>query len=162
MSWHLAQINIGYAVARMDDPLMADFMNNLERINALAESCEGFVWRLQSMSGNATDITLSDDPKLIINMSVWESVEALFDYVYRSDHTGFISRRKEWFEKHSLAHQALWWIPQGHRPSPEEGFAKLAILDRLGPSAAAFTFKQRFPMPGDWNRAATTEMPDAI
>lgn len=145
--WHLAQINIGYAVADMDDPRMADFMNNLDRINGLAEVSPGFVWRLQSDSGNATDITVTEDPRFILNMSVWESPDALFDYVYRTDHTPFISRRKEWFQRHEFAYQALWWVPIGHRPSPEEGLAKLAVLDRLGPTASAFTFKKQFPKP---------------
>ena len=155
MTWHLAQINIGYAVAEMDDPQMADFMNNLDRINALAEESPGFVWRLQTLSGNATDITITEDPRLILNMSVWESVEALFEYVYKSDHTGFIGRRKEWFVKQTLAHQALWWIPAGHTPTPNEGFAKLAVLDRLGPTRDAFTFKKRFEMPDNTKLAET-------
>lgn len=146
--WHIAQMNVGRTVAPLDAPALADFMNNLDRINALAEASPGFVWRLQSDSGNATDIKTTDDPLFIVNMSVWLSVETLFDFVYRSAHTGFMGRRREWFEKPVEAYQVLWWVAAGHRPTAEEGLARLDHLRRQGPTAHAFTFKQRFPAPG--------------
>src|SRR4051812_10235559 len=95
---HLAQLNVGRLLAPMDDPRIAPFADNLDPINALAEAAPGFVWRLQSDSGNATDIKLTDDDLFIVNMSVWTSIEALADYVYRSDHTAFLRRRREFFE----------------------------------------------------------------
>jgi Domain of unknown function (DUF3291) len=148
-AWHIAQLNVGRAVAAPGSPELADFMAALDRINALAESSPGFVWRLQSASGNATDILVSDDPLSLINMSVWSSVEPLFDYVYRTAHTEVMKRRREWFEKPQEAHQVLWWIPAGHIPGPEEALERLAHLRREGPTPRAFTFAQRYPRPDE-------------
>ena len=145
--WHLAQANIARAVAPMDDPAMADFMAQLDAINALADRSPGFVWRLQSGSGNATDIAVTDDPLVILNMSVWESADVLFDYVYRTAHTPVMARRREWFEKPSKPHLVLWWVEAGHRPSVEEALTRLEMLAKRGPTPDAFTFKQRFPAP---------------
>ncbi len=147
MSFQLAQVNVGRAVDDLESPQLQEFMDNLDRINALAEESPGFVWRLQSESGNATDIKPTDDPRFILNLSVWADAESLFDFVYRSAHTPIMAKRRQWFEKPTLAHQVLWWVPAGHRPTPEEALAKLAVLDRLGPSPDAFTFKQRYPAP---------------
>ncbi len=99
MNYHLAQINIGRLVAPLDDPKIAEFVAQLDPVNALADSAPGFVWRLQSDSGNATDIPYSDDPLVIVNMSVWESMEALRDFAYRSDHIRVFRDRAKWFEK---------------------------------------------------------------
>ena len=146
--WHIAQMNVGRTVAPLDSPAIADFMAALDSINALAEASPGFVWRLQSDSGNATDIKTTDDPLFIVNMSVWASVEALFDFVYKSAHTPVMGRRREWFERPAEAYQVLWWVPAGHRPTAAEGLARLDRLRLHGPSAHAFSFKQRFPAPG--------------
>jgi len=146
---HLAQFNVARALYPLDDSRMRDFMDNLDRINSLAERTPGFVWRLVGASGNATDIRPGDDPTLMVNMSVWTSVEALFDFAYRSDHTGIMVRRREWFERPKGAYQVLWWIPAGHLPTLEEGLERLRRLEADGPSAHAFTFKARFPAPGD-------------
>ncbi len=146
--WHIAQLNVARAVAPLDSPLLAEFMLALDGVNALAEASPGFVWRLKSDSGNATDIKVSDDPNLIANMSVWNSVEALFEFVYRSAHTKVMTRRHEWFERPTLAYQVMWWVRAGHTPSLEEGMVRLERLRRSGPTARAFTFKQRFPPPG--------------
>ena len=149
IQWHIAQLNVGRAVAPPGSPELADFMAALDRINALAEASPGFVWRLQSASGNATDILVSDDPRSLVNMSVWSSVESLFEFVYRTGHTEVMKRRREWFEKPLEAHQVLWWVPAGHLPSLEEALARLADLRRDGPSERAFTFSRRYPPPGD-------------
>lgn len=147
--WHIAQLNVGRTVAAPGGPELADFMAALDRINALAESLPGFVWRLQSSSGNATDILVSEDPRFLINMSVWSSVEALFGFVYRSGHTDVLKRRREWFEQPAQAHQVLWWIPAGHVPTVEEALERLAQLRREGPTGRAFTFNRRYPPPGE-------------
>jgi len=147
IQWHIAQLNVARAVAPLDSSELADFMAALDRVNALAESSPGFVWRLKSDSGNATDIKVDDDPKFIVNMSVWDSVEALFEFVYRSAHTKVMVRRREWFEKPAEAFQALWWVPAGHQPTIEEAMARLRHLRQHGPSAYAFTFKDRYPVP---------------
>ena len=145
--WHLAQANIGRAVAPMDHPALAEFMALLDPINALAEETPGFVWRLKSDSGNATDIPVNGDPRVILNMSVWESADALFDFVYRSRHAPLLARRREWFEKPDRLHMVLWWVEAGHRPTVAEALARLDLLAELGPTPDAFAFKQRFPAP---------------
>ena len=149
MEWHLAQVNIGRLRAPIDDPLIAEFKDALDQINALADCSPGFVWRLQTAEGNATALhPVEDDELVAINMSVWESVEALADYVYRSDHTAFLRRRREWFERYGTAYLVLWWVPAGHLPSIDEAFARLADLEAHGPTQAAFTFAKRFAPPG--------------
>lgn len=135
-------------VAPRGDPRVAGFFDALDAINSLAEGSPGFVWRLQDEAGDATNIQTTVDPLLLINVSVWSDVESLFDYVYRSDHTTFLAGRKEWFEPLGSVSTALWWVPRGHRPNADEGFAKLWHLDRFGPSPYAFTFKSRFASPG--------------
>jgi len=147
-NFHLAQINIGRIRAPLiTDPIMKDFVDQLDTINALAEATPGFVWRLQSESGNATDILIYEDERLLLNMSVWESVDALFNYAYASDHTDFFRRRGEWFERMTTPHMALWWIPAGTLPTPHEGKHRIEYLTEHGPTPYAFTFKQRFPVP---------------
>lgn len=146
--WHLAQINIGRLVAPEGDPRVAGFFEALDRTNALAEASPGFVWRLQSDSGNATDIAVTPDPLLIINMSVWRDAESLFGFVYRSAHTEVMAQRKSYFERFPSAYQALWWVQAGTVPTVNDGLSRLWMLDRFGPGPDAFTFKQRYPQPG--------------
>jgi len=146
-AYHLAEINIGRLRAPVSDPMIADFVANLDRINALADGSPGFVWRLTGDGNNATDIQPDPtDPLMALNMSVWESPQALGAFVYRSDHQGVMRRRQEWFEKLELF-IALWWVPAGHRPTVAEGWGKIQTLRRLGPTAEAFTFRTIFPPP---------------
>lgn len=153
--FHLAQVNIGRLLAPIDDPLIADFVAQLDAVNALADASPGFVWRLKDDSGNATAIPAFDDPRMIINMSVWESLEALRDYVYRSDHTKVLTRRRDWFEKLDRPHMALWWVPAGTLPTVEEAKRRLEILAERGPTPDAFTFRDRFPAPAPAQAAAS-------
>jgi len=146
--WQIAQVNVATALYPLEDARMAEFMGLLDEVNALAEASPGFVWRLKSDDGNATDLRLSDDPKFIINMSVWQSVEALFAFAYQSPHRSVMARRRQWFVPPAGAYQALWWVPAGAYPTGEHGLERLSHLDRHGPSAFAFTFKQKFPPPG--------------
>ncbi len=145
-SYHIAQLNIARMRAPLDDPSMADFVNNLSRINALGENSPGFVWLLKDDSGtnSATEIRPYADERIIVNMTVWESVEALHDYAYYSDHTDFFRRRAEWFEKMETPILVLWWIPAGHIPTVEEAKTRLDYLTAHGPTPYAFTFKKRF------------------
>lgn len=140
---HLAQLNIGKIKYPLEDPRMAEFVENLVRINALAETMPGFVWRLKDESGNATHIPAFDDPAIIVNMSVWESVEAFKEYVYKSDHSDFLRRRHLWFER-LMPYMVMWWIPVGHVPTVEEAKARLVHLENHGETAHAFTFRQLF------------------
>ncbi len=146
--FHMAQINVARAHAPLTDPRLADFVALLDEVNALADRSPGFVWRLQAETGNAADIEVGDDPRLIVNMSVWESQEALFDFVYKSGHLQVLARRKEWFERLDTPSLALWWTPIGATPTLEDGLERLDHLARHGPCERAFTFKARFPAPG--------------
>ena len=144
MNVHLAQINITKILAPLDHPIMADFVANLDPINALAESSEGFVWRLKEENNNATSIKIFDDDFLIVNMSVWRNADTLYEYVYRSDHVDIFKRRREWFEKMKDMHMALWYIPEGHVPTVAEAIERLTHLRHNGASPFSFSFKKRF------------------
>jgi len=146
--WQLAQINIGRLTAPYGDARVQPFFDALDRINALADLSPGFVWRLQTEDGNATEIQATSDPLLLVNMSIWSDPQSLFDFVYRSAHTPEMGRRREYFEPFAGAYQALWWVPISHRPTVDEGLSRLWRLDRYGPTPQAFTFKVRFPKPG--------------
>jgi hypothetical protein len=146
--YQLAQINVGRTLAPLDDPQLAGFVERLDEINALADRSPGFVWRLQGESGNATDIAVSPDPNFIVNLSVWDDIESLFAYVYKTDHTRVMAQRRQWFEKPLGAFMALWWVPAARRPSAEEGLRRIEVLDRKGPTAEAFTFKMPFDAEG--------------
>jgi catalase (peroxidase I) len=136
---HVAQLNIGRLRYETDDPRMADFMNNLARVNALAERSPGFVWRYTDASGNATDTRpYAGDPRMAINMSVWESIEALEKFVWQTVHTRFYTRKHEWFEKLDGAYFVLWHVPAGHQPAVQEAIARLEHLKAHGPSDYAF------------------------
>ncbi len=144
MHHHLAQINIARLLAPVDDPLIAEFVAQIPAINALAEGSPGFVWRLQSDAGNAIDVSYDDDPLIIVNMSVWESVAALREFSYRSQHAGVFRERGKWFEKMEAAHMCLWWIPVGSVPTVPEGKARLEHFRKFGPTAMAFSFARVF------------------
>lgn len=143
--YHIAQVNLGRVRARVDNPLMADFMNGLDEINALAERSPGFVWRLQTDEGNATYFRpYPHDDRILLNMSVWTGIEELKQFVYRTAHAEYLRRRHEWFEVFDGVYAALWWIPAGHVPGIDEARKRIAHLDAHGPTEFAFTFKSTF------------------
>lgn len=146
-SHQLAQLNIAHLSSPIDSPELADFVANLDRINALADQSPGFVWRLQTEEGDATGIDHFGSD-FIVNLSVWEGVEPLHDYVYRSAHIEIMRRKKEWFHRMHEAHMVLWWVPGGHRPTVEEAETRLRQLREQGPTDRAFTFKKAFPPSG--------------
>ncbi|MFZ3359818.1 MAG: DUF3291 domain-containing protein [Xanthobacteraceae bacterium] len=150
---HLAQLNIGRFRYPTDDPRMADFMNNLALVNGLADRSAGFVWRLQDDSGNATAFRPFPDPQMAVNLSVWESVEALERFVYLTLHKRFYGRRDEWFEKLDSPHSVMWWVPEGHRPSVIEAKQRLESLAAHGPSEHAFDW-QSVPSAQMWKTAS--------
>jgi hypothetical protein len=141
---HLAQLNVARFLMPLDDPSMAGFVEMLDPINELADGAPGFVWRLQTEEGNATSIHAFADDLLLINMSVWESVEALADFVYRSPHVEVMRRRREWATRMAEAYMCLWWIPAGEIPTIDEAIERLDGLREYGPTPRAFTFKKRF------------------
>lgn len=145
---HVAELNVGRTVAPIDDPALADFVDNLERINALGDASPGFVWRLQDEFGAATTIRAYDDPLMIVNLTVWESIDALRAFTYRTGHVEYVRRRREWFEPLEGPSLVLWWVPVGHRPTVQEARARLDRLAAEGPSPAAFTLKTTFPPDG--------------
>lgn len=137
---HIAQINIARALAPLDDPIMAGFVARLDEINALAEASPGFVWRLKTESGNATEVNAFDDERILVNMSVWRSPEQLKDYVFRSVHVEVMRQKKSWFERAADVNTALWWIAAGHTPTVEEAQERLQYLRKHGESEFAFSF----------------------
>jgi hypothetical protein len=144
----VAQINIARMLAPLDSPVMSEFVANLESINALADHSPGFVWRLTGGGDDATALRAFDDPLIIVNMSVWESMDALHDYVYRSAHGSIARKRRQWFEPSGEPYYALWWVPRGHVPTVDEGKARLAHLVRHGATAHAFWFGLPFAADG--------------
>jgi hypothetical protein len=143
----IAQVNIALPRDPLDSPALAEFVANLEPVNALADSAPGFVWRLEDESGDATSIRAFDDERLIINMSVWESIEPLWDFVYSGRHLEVMRRRREWMTRIAATYMCLWWIPRGHVPTVAEAKERLALLESRGPTPDAFTFKRRYPSP---------------
>jgi hypothetical protein len=146
-TYHLAQCNIGRVLAPLDTPQLAGFVEALDPINRLADAAPGFVWRLETEDGNATAIRAFDDDMLLINMSVWESLDALAEFVYRSPHRDVMRQRAQWFERAVDAYLVLWWIPAGTIPTTHDAKERLERLRRDGPTQVAFTFRTPFPPP---------------
>jgi Domain of unknown function (DUF3291) len=144
--FHIAQLNIALPKAPIGSPLLAEFMALLEPVNALADESPGFIWRLQTEDGDATGVRAFGDDSLIVNMSVWESIEALAAFVYDGGHLAVMRRRREWM-RHMRQHMVLWWVPAGHVPTVGEAEDRLEHLRGVGPTSYAFTFKQRFAAP---------------
>ncbi|WP_242910342.1 DUF3291 domain-containing protein [Actinomadura terrae] len=141
---HLAQFNVATLRFPLDDPAMADFVARLEPVNALADGSPGFVWRLVEEGEDDASRMRPAGVDVIVNYSVWESREALWDFVYRSPHLDTMRRRREWFQRHAEAHHVMWWIPAGYIPTVEEALERLALLREHGPSPRAFTFSTSY------------------
>ena len=153
-AYHLAQLNVAVPCGPMDDPVMAGFKAGLEPLNAVADAAPGFVWRLVDEGGaDATTLRPFGDDTMV-NMSVWESVEALRDYAYRVPaHLDALRRRREWFRPWGAGNTlVLWWIPAGTLPTLDEARRRLARLDALGPGPEAFTLRKPYPAPVDGAR----------
>ena len=146
--YHLAEINIarmkGVSIA---DPIMKEFVDNIDKINELAEKSDGFIWRLKDENDNATSMNPYDDEQIIINVSVWETKETFENFVYKTFHSDFLRKRKEWFLQFGKAHTAMWWIKAGEIPTMEDAIARLDFLQKNGASEFAFDFKNFIPMP---------------
>lgn len=148
-SHHLAQLNIARPRGPLDGPVMAEFMAGLERINGLGDASPGFVWRLQDEGGNATALEQPFGPDIIVNLTVWQGLEALRAFAFRSEHAAFLRRRAEWFERLPTPPSVLWWVPAGHRPALAEAKGRLDLLTGRGPTADAFTFAHPFGADGE-------------
>jgi len=147
-SCELTHFNITVLKYPYDSPEVSGFVNNLDRINQVADNSEGFVWRLEMEEDDTSDIDIFGKDS-VVNMSVWENIEHLHNYVYRTAHAQIMRRKKEWFHKKREAALVLWWVPKGHRPSLKEADAKLQKLRNTGPTQSAFSFKHAFPMPNE-------------
>lgn len=155
----LAQLNIATMREPLESPSMADFVANLDRINALADSAPGFVWRLKDEQGDATSVRPFGE-NILVNMSVWESIESLHDFAFRTAHTDIMRRRRDWFDRMEQAYAVLWWVVAGHMPTIEEAANRLSLLREKGPTADAFTFGRPFSPPGQ-DRAKSSREPRA-
>ena len=146
--YQLAQINVARMVGiNIDDPIMKEFADNLDKVNGLAEMSEGFVWRLKDDTNNASNFNPYHDEQVIINLSVWRDVESLEHFTYKTLHTDFLKRRKEWFQKHGEVHHAMWWIREREYPRVEQSIARLKFIQKNGSTSKAFNFKEPYPMP---------------
>jgi hypothetical protein len=152
VEYHLAQVNIARLRAPVDSPALADFVAELDPVNATADAAPGFVWRLQTEDGNATSVRAFEwdqagSAGVIVNMSAWVSVEALAAFVYSGRHVAVLRRRREWFELMDEAYSALWWIPAGTLPTTGDAEERVCSLRAHGPAPRAFTLRQHFPAP---------------
>jgi hypothetical protein len=145
----LAQLNVARMLEPLDSPALAGFVDALEPINALADASSGFVWRLKDNEDESVANQSSEDDMLLVNLSVWETIDSLRNFVYQSAHAPVMRKRRRWFQMHQTSSVVLWWITAGHRPSVEEAFERLMILQRDGPSRQAFTFTTCFPCPDE-------------
>jgi uncharacterized protein DUF3291 len=145
--FEVAQLNVARALAPLDTPTLAGFVARLDEINELAERSPGFVWRLQGEDGNATGFRIDDDPLVIVNLTVWRTVDDLHAFAYRTDHRDVFARRFDWFERWDGPSTVLWWQPAGEIPRLDDAWRRLRLLAEQGPNGEAFTFKQRFPPP---------------
>ncbi|TPV55643.1 DUF3291 domain-containing protein [Aestuariibacter sp. GS-14] len=143
----LAQLNVAKTRYPLDDPRIKDFVDNLDRVNAIAEASEGFIWRLKDDAGNATNIKAFDDPDVILNMSVWSCPQTLKDFLFKTIHRDFLRRKSEWFFAPQTNMYVLWWIEDGHIPTIDEALERLTLLQELGESPEAFSFKSNYPAP---------------
>ncbi len=146
-SHHLAQLNVAQLKAPLDSPQLSEFVSNLDNINQLAETSPGFLWRYTTAPGGSAMESRLFGKDHIVTMSIWTDPERLHDFVYTSAHAPIMGQRKQWFERLPIAHQVLWWIPAGTRPTLLEASRKLEYLRANGPTSSAFTFKQVWPCP---------------
>jgi hypothetical protein len=146
--YHLAQLNVGIVRAPIDSAELAGFMAGIEPVNAVADAAPGFVWRLEDGDGPGATALRPRGPDFLVNLSVWESLEDLRNFVYRNGpHLDFMRRRREWFLRMTEQHLVLWWVPAGHIPSVDEALARLDLLQREGAGPGAFTFREPYPAP---------------
>lgn len=161
MEYHLAQVNIARLRAPIDSPELTGFVAELDPVNVVADAAPGFIWRLQTAEGNATSVRAFEwdqagSAGVIVNMSVWASVEALAEFVYSGRHVAVLRRRREWFELMGEAYSALWWVPAGALPTTDDAEERVQSLRAHGPAPHAFTLRQHYPPPD----SAGSQLPD--
>ncbi len=141
---HLAELNVGRLLAPTADPRVAEFMDNLDRINGMGKRMPGFVWMMEGSgepgTGN-TDAKIDGDPQYVSNLTVWEDAPSLQNFVFNTVHKQFYDRREEWFEILGKMNFVMWWVPAGHQPTLDEALAKLDALEKHGDTDDAFGWK---------------------
>ncbi|WP_420397513.1 DUF3291 domain-containing protein [Nioella sp.] len=137
---HLAQFNIGRMAYELDDPRMADFNRGIDMLNSIAERSDGFVWKYETAFGGVVPEEVDGDPRILVNLTVWDSVDSLRFYVWNTLHKHFVTRRADWFTPMDEAHLVMWWVPEGHRPDLAEALAKLEYLRQNGETEDAFSW----------------------
>ncbi|NNC49358.1 MAG: DUF3291 domain-containing protein [Flaviramulus sp.] len=142
-NYNLAQVNIAKRLAPMDDPIMRDFVNNLDKINTIADVSDGFVWRMKDEDKEEGALVFKDDT-LLINISVWENLESLFNFTYNSGHIEVLKRKKEWFGKMKMMHMAFWYVENDVQPTFQDAKNRIDYLNAHGSTPYAFTFKKQF------------------
>ncbi|MDO7173796.1 DUF3291 domain-containing protein [Mariniflexile sp. AS56] len=148
--YQIAEINIARMKGvSMDDPIMKEFVDNVNAVNEIAEKSNGFVWRLLDEDKEAANFSPFTDEQVIINISVWETIASLETFMYKTFHSDFLKRRKEWFYAYGKVATAMWWIPKGDVPTIQEAAEKLEYIQKNGPSEVAFSFRYQFPKPGE-------------
>jgi hypothetical protein len=148
----LAQLNIGRMMYDLDDPRAGDFLNGIDMLNRIAERSPGYVWKFETEFGGVVEGEFDNDPRVLVNLTVWESVASLHHFVWNTLHKHFVSRKEEWFTQLEVAHFVMWWVPDGHEPTLSEAQGKLEHLRRHGDSDAAFGWayaKTRYDLTGD-------------
>jgi hypothetical protein len=158
MIYQLAQVNVARMLAPLSDPLMAEFVAQLDIINAIADSSPGFIWRLQTPEGNATALKPYDDDLILVNLSLWASLPTYHAFVYKSRHRAVMQQRRRWFEHFDGLYTALWWVPDSHFPNVEEAKARLEFLRSHGETLYAFSLKKPFPTPDEASEARTASL----
>lgn len=143
MDYNVAQVNIAKRLAPLDDPIMKDFIDNVDAINTIADQSLGFIWRMQN-EDKVEGARIFKDDSLIINISVWETIESLFNFTYKTNHLQVFKRKKEWFSKIDFMHMAFWYVPVGYEPTFQDAKNRLDYLWEFGETPYAFTFKNRF------------------
>lgn len=147
-TYQIAQINIARMKGvNIDDPIMKEFVDNIDRVNAIAEDSKGFVWRLKEENNNATSLNLYNDEQIIVNVSVWETIEDLENFIYKTFHATFLKRRKAWFQRFGKVYTAMWWIPAGQFPTTAQAVEQLTYLQEFGATEKVFDFSTKFPRP---------------
>ncbi len=152
MDYSLAQVNVARLLAPLDSPLLSPFVEALDDVNAEGDRAPGFLWRLQTESGNATDVEgfgwdIGDSHGVIVNITTWTDTQSLSDFIFSGRHVAIMRRRREWFQPVVEATTALWWIPAGTRPSVNEAETRVRHLRQHGPTVHAFTLRHQYPGP---------------
>ncbi|MBT2365354.1 DUF3291 domain-containing protein [Streptomyces sp. ISL-10] len=150
----LAQVNIARLKHPLDSVQLKDFVDNLDPVNAVADAADGFVWRMQDATGNATDMRVFGDDMMMVNMSVWRDTNSLSAFMYQGMHRELLARRNEFFERIQEVMSTLWWVPAGHRPTVREAEERLLYVREHGPTEYAFTLRTSFPPPVEELKAA--------